>query len=824
MPAVTPSRRVARTRIRSNTTGSEYAVHVFQGNIYAGTTALGRTGDVVGSRLTYGPTDPDGLGKNKFYTAYNTSGVALPTHEYISEGIRRKTMEEFAGYGVDMASSSGFIGIRLSFATVPGAGVAAYAFRCAAPGSAASNSRYDVTGVFMTNGWCIKAYVDAGLTQLALLKNGVQVATSSLALPATGDIMQVEGVLSGAGTVGSPSRYEIWIDGTRVINHTDTSDPYAAQTWHYICEQEVAGTPSTTRYHCIFNCDTPFQPGAIDSNSVDDYCNTLALGHKGAGEQLPVYVTWDAIKQTVPQVPTSVGFSLQSGAGATSSPAVIRTITRTDITSKFYDPNDLFATTTGLSGGTARSGQYRFRAEMVSTGGLNPYSVDSDGGGTPPTGTMHHWAQGYAVATTTVTDITGPSGTKGYNSTGTVSFTLQHRPWHLDQARPTYVSRQAAAAADGGTAGQTLVSTTDYSSGGVHTSANFTFNNRYRATSAGVGVDITFATDSTRNNDPMLVVSAAPSGYTATSTGVTNTAYTTMTADPRITFTNLHQINDSAYGTPPTSKEQGTIRLSTDLSFLSARVTDVEGNGINGISWSAKLWDEDGLISSEASPAASRSTTSETKGGQAGWASTFLVWNHDKPTGNWIKKATITAPSTAIGLESNNQTTYALAALNPSIVVMAGGGPTDKSRHFVAGETAFQVGLSALNVQTGHRESIDTDAGGAMAYVALFRLQDSGINAGLGEFLNESLIWTPLPTGAVVDITFHRLAESRPGSKVYIKTWTPSQTAGWGDYDIFVVAKAQVGSTPYGNYMQVEAVGRANQHHRHSIDVMRRFK
>lgn len=139
-----------------------------------------------------------------------------------------------------------------------------------------------------------------------------------------------------------------------------------------------------------------------------------------------------------------------------------------------------------------------------------------------------------------------------------------------------------------------------------------------------------------------------------------------------------------------------------------------------------------------------------------------------------------------------------------SYEVMTSGGPVVKGDHWSPGDT-FQAGLAVIDMATGGTVTVD-----GYKEIALVRLQDSGLNAGRGEFLEaDGLTWTPMLTGA--SVYFHPLAETRPdGSDVYIKNFT--DTADWGDYDIFTLGRAKVGFFEFHNFMKEIGVGPHNQH------------
>jgi len=283
-----------------------------------------------------------------------------------------------------------------------------------------------------------------------------------------------------------------------------------------------------------------------------------------------------------------------------------------------------------------------------------------------------------------------------------------------------------------------------------------------------------------------------------------------ITADPTINFTQLFQINDSAFGTPPSSKNVASgRRLTSDLGFLASRATTASGGTIadGALAWTKRLWDTGELIGSEASPVKQRASTSSTKGGQAGWSDAFLSWDNSLPSGSWTQKQTITTADMT-GLESGNTRTLTLLASNPSIRIICGGGPAGATLSGVhcAPGLPFQVGLGALNVDTGVLQAIDS--GGASILIA--RLQHTGVNAGYAEYLDsDGVTWVRLAASSGY---FWPLGEAVPGSKVYIRNFAGAQTRLWGDYDLFLVARAVIGGTPYSGGDKEIVVGPYNMH------------
>lgn len=279
----------------------------------------------------------------------------------------------------------------------------------------------------------------------------------------------------------------------------------------------------------------------------------------------------------------------------------------------------------------------------------------------------------------------------------------------------------------------------------------------------------------------------------------------TSTTDPRLTITRLLQLNDNVFGTPPLSKSAGTQRLTSDLGFFASRFTDAAGAGVNGITYNASLQDALALVA-----AITRTgVVTSTQGGQTGWGSPAAAWPDGLPTGTWNHTVTITAPSTATGLETPATSQFMLVASNPNLRLLCGGGPatagTD-TRHFTPG-VPLLAGIVVFNTQTMQTVALDTSP---VPAVALGRFS---LTLGRAEFLDSDGVWKGT-NGATL---YYWPCAVSPGDP---KAWTVAftDTSAWNVSDLFIVGRAYVSGVPVSSFQKEIAVAGINNHSGYAFD------
>lgn len=282
--------------------------------------------------------------------------------------------------------------------------------------------------------------------------------------------------------------------------------------------------------------------------------------------------------------------------------------------------------------------------------------------------------------------------------------------------------------------------------------------------------------------------------------------------DARITVLPHMQHNDNAFGTPPSSKNAGSQRLTSDLSFIAARLVNARSEGLNGISLTRHLYDAGQLVGTPTAGVKSRTDTTVTVNGEAGWTPIFITWDNALPGGLWHVRNT--ASGAATGMLTPLDSDRTLIAADPNLVCITGAGPATaqtEGRHFIPGEPLV-IGMAVLHV--GRDELVEIDVGSARVMVARFN-----VALGRAEILQaDAVTWLPAQdAGAVV---YHSLSESFPGSKVYVRTLTGTTTASWSTADIFTVGRATVGGVPITNYLKEISVNGVNNHTSYSFDPL----
>lgn len=538
-----------------------------------------------------------------------------------------------------------------------------------------------------------------------------------------------------------------------------------------------------------------------------------------------------------------VGFlrSVQTLSKAGGTLAINTLYAGTDVT--------FFATSDGTSGGTAKAGTYRIRVRIeyaqVTNDAVNgKYKADSDGNyslaGTPNT-----WTAGIAEAD------------KGFLRAG-IKFAFTFSDASLGGAEPSgnkfvYPKSQFFQAAlqresdssacsplpNTSTSSMTLTQnqgagnlTTDNSSlstnneqwtrtGGI--GAGSGINNVFAAADTNTQVKITQA-NSTLSGIPWTHFTSLPAGWTGATGGGINTQNTQansptnlFTIDPRIQFAHLLQLNDSAFGTPPSSKDVASgQRLTADLGFIASQAQDINGSALaNGLVWTEKLWDSGNLISSESSPWKSRSSTGSTQGGQTSWSDAFMTWDAQLPGGSWTQKEVITTAN-ATGLETANTRTLTLLAINPNLRLLVGIGPSTEGAetdHLHAGDP-FRVEISMFRRDTHAQVVLDSAAA-----FSIFRYNPT---ADRFETLQSDFTWVAL-NGATVNEFVCSAAGGDANTWTY--TFTGAQTSGWGAFDLLaVIGIGVVNSTPYQAPGSREILGTAHPHTGYVFDPTGLFK
>jgi hypothetical protein len=318
----------------------------------------------------------------------------------------------------------------------------------------------------------------------------------------------------------------------------------------------------------------------------------------------------------------------------TDTGTVVRSVslntTASSQTDTFYFTND------GTSTGAARCGTVEIKLQATRTS-AGTYDVETDGTPNTPLATFdthldRGWIRGTTTATIALSDVAA-GGAKpsvfAYDDSIYHRAVLDASPFKSETVTHTLLPELTGTSASAtATFDRTFASVVD---------------NRFPATPSNRAASVTFA-NSTLTGSPW-----------------TTAAVTTDTAsvDPRLFTTHLLQIDDSTFSTPPLAGvDPDNTREVTKLGFLAFRITNARGEGANGVTVSEEIRDQAQLLGAGDYPARTGVVT-DTRGGQAGWAPTFLTWDDTLPEGTWRHKTTLTT-SDATGLDNDNERDYTL--------------------------------------------------------------------------------------------------------------------------------------------------------------------
>lgn len=172
------------------------------------------------------------------------------------------------------------------------------------------------------------------------------------------------------------------------------------------------------------------------------------------------------------------------------------------------------------------------------------------------------------------------------------------------------------------------------------------------------------------------------------------------------------------------------------------------------------------------------------------------------------------------GVTTNGSTTVTSATANFTSAdlqrLLIGAGIPAGARITTVNSTT-SVTISAAATATASAVTLNVGIGAA---VLMARLQHTGPNIGRPEYLhNSTFAWTQLNGSTDGTTLFHELPETIPGSsRAYVRTFTAAETAGWGNYDIFVVGKAVLDGTPYRGGDKEVVTDLLNAHNKYSFD------
>ena len=364
-----------------------------------------------------------------------------------------------------------------------------------------------------------------------------------------------------------------------------------------------------------------------------EWIATATTQDLAAGSTVDITVTLTISGATPPGEATTLELIMQNDSGG-----AIHTFTLTPgLASQsvtFHFTND------GTGSGTPRCGTVELNLRAVRTS-LVAYDVQSDG--TPnnaPTGFTSTLDRGWIRGTTTLIEAVSNIALGGAkNAPAAYDDSLFVR---TTSGATSYVARALSVAVSNTT--PALVQLTNST---TSTERDVAFasvcDDRFPVTVTTVGVSVTV---------PNATLTSQPDWI------YTSTTDDSMPVDPRVTITHQLQLNDSAYGTPPSAKDEvPKVRNATDLGFSSFRCVNARGTGVNGLSVRELLQDASAL----SPPATDRTVTTSTQGGEAGWSPTFAAWDEALPGGNWNHTVEIQTTD-ADTLEVNGTEVFTLRA------------------------------------------------------------------------------------------------------------------------------------------------------------------
>lgn len=481
------------------------------------------------------------------------------------------------------------------------------------------------------------------------------------------------------------------------------------------------------------------------------------------------------------------------------------------------------------AGGANRQGMLEIHLEMVSAGGLDPWTVNTRGTALdPPTSAAgtQRWGRGYVRSKGTV--AVHSLSNVGYGGAvpaklaypDSVFSDLAMAPsWRGGQqtthrlrrgAGGAIVREKTAPISNSATANQATfasVPTTavDRRIDSVAGSGLSTFE----AAEAAIDFDLVYTALGNFGGDlEFAFQTVAPAGWTRINDQTLRRS-AAGTVDPRLTLDRHLQVNDNAYGTPPSSKLLASFaRQTSDLGFVSARARNSRGEGVlaaSGLQLAYSLRDNGNLVAAITQAA----TTVAPAGGQEGWGP-LRVWDSALPGGGWTNTVTATD---AAGTQGSVAHAFTLLSLNPNYELVVGAGvvaaPPD---HFSPGET-LTIGLCLRNRVTGKYAPIDVNPAPS---VTVLRYNTT---TGKGQYLAaDGITWTDLIVAGVEAAAYQHPLTQQTATDPNLWLTSFANTAGWGHLDLFCIGVAYSNETPYIDHSEVAALGSFNRHSKLAFD------
>jgi hypothetical protein len=519
---------------------------------------------------------------------------------------------------------------------------------------------------------------------------------------------------------------------------------------------------------------------------------TLSAETVAAGSAITVTVTHTVGAAPSHLVPNIVSLILERDDGAGTG-TDIRTIDliAAGLTEGGSVMVTIDLTDTGAAGGAARCGVLELNLRVAKTdGGVGQnYDYESNGDTTSNSATGHAhtrtrgWCRGSTTATVTTSNVSfGGAEPDPY----AYDDDIFHR---ITLGATPYFSRSLNHLVAAGSLNTSSASgTTVFQNQFVDV-----LDDRFAAAAATVPASASVTQADTRTG---------LSGGAPVWTVLTTVTDDSINVDPRLTVDIQLQSNNRTFGTPPTAFDAGQQRLSSDLGFLTARITNARDEGVNGLTGTMKMWDEGELTGSEGTPVNSASFTTSTQGGEVGWAAASgllpLSWDEVLPGGNWVCLVDVTtADIDGATYIVDDDEVFSLLSIDPRIRVLTAGGPqTPAEGALFQPGMVLVVGLTAIDIDANELVTPDEAPN-----VIIARLNQA---TGQAQYLSSTNVWTNW-SGAADE---HALAETVGGSNVWVTTFSAAVTGDgtWGSRDIFLVGQAVIDGSPYHSMYQIPTI------------------
>lgn len=359
----------------------------------------------------------------------------------------------------------------------------------------------------------------------------------------------------------------------------------------------------------------------------------------------------------------------------------------TEVTRTFHFDDDPMNSVLGA----IRSGMVELYVIWGNTGGIAPWTVDSRGA---TTGTIVGTdqvqnARGYARADCIVSNDPAPSNV-GIGGASPALFAAPdpiHTRVSLSAVKYRSVGLELELVRTGTSTMERESTVTQTSVNHDYSWTGTTGNNRRVGNGMFLGNEAKdlkvkmAALDFGGDNEYVFASSGHDVGWTVTS-ALELTNASELTVDPRLTPRNDGDINGDAPGAlfhpqtlgqtfldPPSSGDDPTgQRAFPFVGYVSVRYSNARGEGQNGLTVTLKMWDVDGILGTESSPAETFSGTTRLTpdpppapaSPEAGWLPLSasgadenklpITWD-GVAAGTWRVKSVLTAPSDLTGLE-----------------------------------------------------------------------------------------------------------------------------------------------------------------------------